>query len=90
VAQPETPCHESPKLAAPQARTDETVKQLAADLQKLAAARARTDEAVQRLTEAMHELRREVGALAHNVGFGLEELGGIVLPGVLDRDHGVP
>jgi hypothetical protein len=37
----------------------------------------------------MHELRREVGALAHNVGFGLEELGGIVLPGVLDRDHGV-
>jgi hypothetical protein len=90
-------------LAASQARTDATVmelgatvkelaaevKELGAAVKELAAAQARTDAAVARLTEAMQELRRSVGALSDNVGFGLEELAAIVLPGVLEREQGV-
>ncbi|MDY0000248.1 MAG: hypothetical protein RBU30_03020, partial [Polyangia bacterium] len=35
------------------------------------------------------ELRQTVGALSDNVGFGLEELASIVLPGVLAKEAGV-
>jgi hypothetical protein len=118
LGMPNEPIAESLReLAAAQARTDETVKQLAADLKQLAAdlkqlaaAQARTDETVKQLAAAqartdetvkqlatevkqlateMRTVRRELGALSDRVGYGLEELGGIVLPGVLEHDHGV-
>jgi hypothetical protein len=37
----------------------------------------------------MLEVRKALGALSDNVGFGLEELAAIVLPGVLEREAGV-
>ncbi|MDY0003182.1 MAG: hypothetical protein RBU30_17920 [Polyangia bacterium] len=77
------------ELATAQARTDASVrelaaevKELAADVKELAAAQARTDRNI----DAM---RREVGALSENVGFGLEELAAIVLPGVLLAEEGL-
>jgi hypothetical protein len=70
------------ELAAAQARTDATVKELAAEVKELAAAQARTDRSVA-------DLRKEVGKLSDNVGFGLEELAALVLPGALERDDGV-
>jgi hypothetical protein len=90
-------------LAAAQARTDATVKELAAaqartdaTVKELAAAQARTEAAIERLVEAqmrteagLLEVRKALGALSDNVGFGLEELAAIVLPGVLEREAGV-
>jgi outer membrane murein-binding lipoprotein Lpp len=104
LGMPSEPIVESLReLAAAQARTDETVKQLAtnlerlaAEVEQLAAAQARTDATVERLAAEVKQLatemravRRELGGLSDRVGFGLEELGGIVLPGVLEHDHGV-
>jgi hypothetical protein len=70
------------ELAAAQARTDASVKELAA-------AQARTEAAQTRTESSLLELRRAVGALSDNVGFGLEELAAIVLPGVLEREEGI-
>jgi hypothetical protein len=70
------------RLAEAQARTDATVQELAAEIKELAAAQTRTERAVL-------ELRQAVGSLSDNVGFSLEELAGIVLPAVLEREHGV-
>ncbi len=86
-------------LAAAQARTEATVRELAVEVKELAVAQARTDAAVRELavevkelSAAVHELAaaqartdRAVGALSDNVGFGLEDLAGIVVPDVLLR-----
>jgi hypothetical protein len=84
------------ELAAAQARTDATVKELAAEVKGLAAAQARTDATVKELAAAqartehsLLDLRRAVGSLSDNVGFGLEELATIVLPALLEQEEGI-
>jgi HAMP domain-containing protein len=81
------------ELAAAQARTDAEVKQLATEVKQLAtevkqlAAELRQQAATH--ASEMREVRRALGVLSDNVGFGLEELAAIVLPGVLERDEHV-
>ena len=80
------------RLAEAQARTEARVESLEegqrsmqAAIERLAEAQARTDRAVEKLTTGMTALRQEVGALSENVGFGLEGIARITLPGYLER-----
>lgn len=91
------------ELAQAQARTDTAVQQLAARVDQLAQAQARTDAAVQQLAtrvdqlaqaqtrteQALQQLATQVGALSDNVGYGLEDIARVVLPGYLKHRHGV-
>jgi hypothetical protein len=63
------------ELAQAQARTEE-------ELEKLAQAQTHTEE-------ALHSLAQQVGALSENIGFGLEDIGRVVLPGYLERHYRV-
>lgn len=90
-------------LFAAQARTDESIRELSAaqartdeSIKELSSAQARTDESIKELSAAqartdhnVHALRREVGALSDNVGYGLEELAALLLPEWLEREEGV-
>ncbi len=80
------------RLAEAQARTEARVESLEegqrsmqSAIERLAEAQARTDRAVEKLTTGMTALRQEVGALSENVGFGLEGIARITLPGYLER-----
>ncbi|MGC9400350.1 MAG: hypothetical protein ACP5HM_14605 [Anaerolineae bacterium] len=66
------------RLTEAQARTE-------ARVEELAQAQARTEHAVEKLTASVSALRQEVGALSENVGFGLEGIARITLPGYLER-----
>jgi molecular chaperone GrpE (heat shock protein) len=91
------------RLAEAQRRTEERVERLEAAVERLAEAQRRTEEQVaalviaqrrtekgmRQLTEGMDALRRQVGALSENVGFGLEGIARIVLPGYLERHLGM-
>ena len=77
------------RLAQAQARTEERVGRLEegqaamqAAIQELAQAQARTEE-------ALRELSRQVGALSENVGYGLEDIARVVLPGYLEFRYGL-
>ena len=77
------------RLAEAQARTEE-------ELERLAEAQRRTEEQLERLAkrmdqlaEAVDKLRVEVGRLSETVGFGLEDVARVVLPGWLHRHLGV-
>lgn len=69
-------------LAEAQTRTDERVGRLEAALEKLAEAQRRTEEAVRQLAQA-------VGRLSDTVGYGLEDVAKVVLPGYLERHLGI-
>ena len=91
------------RLAEAQARTEERLDRLEAAVERLAEAQARTEErvdrleaAVERLAEAqarteqaLQQLATQVGALSDNVGYGLEDIARVVLPGYLKQRHGV-
>jgi hypothetical protein len=77
------------ELAAAQRRTDASLAALAAEVKELAAELKELAAGQGDLRAGQRELRQAVGALSDNVGFGLEELAAIVLPGVLERDEGV-
>ena len=77
------------RLAEAQARTEER-------LNKLTEAQQRTEQrlnqlaaTVEKLAEAVDGLRQEVGKLSETVGFGLEDIARVVLPGWLYRHLGV-
>jgi len=70
------------ELAAAQSRTEER-------LEKLAEAQSRTEERLEKLIAALDSLRVEVGRLSDAVGFGLEDIARVVLPGWLHRSLGV-
>ena len=86
-------------LAEAQRRTEERLNRLEAVVAELAEAQRRTEEQVaslviaqrrtekglQELTQAVDALRKEVGGLSENIGFGLEGIARIVLPGYLER-----
>lgn len=70
------------KLAEAQRRTEERLNQLAE-------AQRRTEEKIEKLAEAVDALRREVGRLSETIGFGLEDIARVVLPGWLYRHLGI-
>jgi len=70
------------ELAQAQARTEERVDGLERAMERLAQAQARTEE-------ALRELSRQVGALSENVGYGLEDIARVVLPGYLEFRYGL-
>jgi len=72
-----------------QARTEAQVRELAqaqarteAQVRELAQAQARTEAAIR-------QLARQVGALSENIGYGLEDIARLVLPGYLERKYGL-
>jgi predicted nucleic acid-binding Zn-ribbon protein len=91
------------KLAQAQARTEERVGSLERAMEKLTQAQARTEERVGSLERAMGELARaqartevalrqlaqQVGALSENIGYGLEDIARLVLPGYLRWRYGL-
>ena len=70
------------KLAQAQAKTEERVGRLEDAVEKLAKAQARTEE-------ALANLAKEVGGLSTTIGFGLEDICRVVLPGYLERHYNV-
>ena len=66
------------ELAQAQRRTEQRVEELAQ-------AQCRTEEAVERLVGAQRELSVAVGKLSDNFGYGIEDIGRVVLPGYLER-----
>jgi chemotaxis protein histidine kinase CheA len=77
------------ELALAQARTEERVGGLERAMQELAQAQARTEEQITRLVEAQENLARQVGGLSDTIGFGLEDIAKVVLPGYLQRHFGI-
>ncbi len=72
------------------------VQELAQAQQELAEAQGRTEKRVEELAEAqgrteiqMQNLARSVGKLSDNIGFGLEDIARVVLPGYLERHLGI-
>jgi len=76
------------ELAQAQARTEQRLTHLEDVVEKLAQAQARTESAVQQLTSAVIGLRKEVGALAENIGLGLEEIAYTILPSYIEYAYG--
>jgi len=70
------------ELAQAQARTEERVGGLERAMQELAQAQARTEQQMGRLTQ-------QVGALSDSIGYGLEDIAKVVLPGYLQRHFGI-
>ena len=84
------------RLAQAQARTEERVGRLEEAVERLAQAQARTEEAVERLAQAQARTERavgnmakEIGGLSATIGFGLEDICRVVLPGYLERHYNV-
>ena len=70
------------QLAEAQRRTEERLNQLAE-------AQRRTEETVQKLSEAIRELSVQVGRLSDLIGFGLEDIARVMVPGWLERNMGI-
>ncbi|PLJ78592.1 hypothetical protein [Infirmifilum sp. SLHALR2] len=77
------------KLAEAQAKSEERLAALEARTGKLEDAVARLEIAVAKLAEGLDALRVEVGRLSETVGFGLEDIARVDLPGWLHRHLGV-
>ena len=69
--------------------TREEFDRLVSAVNRLAEAQRRTEETIAKLIQAVDTLRREVGRLSEVVGFGLEDIARVVLPGWLHRHLGV-
>jgi seryl-tRNA synthetase len=77
------------ELAQAQARTEQRVGGLERAMQELAQAQARTEQQIEKLVEAQQNLAQQVGRLSDTIGFGLEDIAKVVLPGYLQRHFGV-
>lgn len=77
------------ELAEAQRRTEERLNKLAERVDQLAEAQRKTEEKIEKLAEAVDALRKEVGRLSETVGFGLEDIARVVLPGWLYRHLGI-
>jgi hypothetical protein len=76
--------------------TREDFSELKSIVQELAQAQGRTEKRVEELAQAqkrtefqVQNLARSVGKLSDNVGFGLEDIARVVLPGYLERHLGI-
>jgi len=70
------------QLAEAQARTEQRLEALTVRVDQLVQAQARTEQALQ-------QLATQVGGLSENVGYGLEDIARLVLPGYLRHRYGV-
>ena len=77
------------ELAQAQARTEQRVGGLGQAMQELAQAQARTEQQIEKLVEAQENLARQVGGLSDSIGYGLEDIAKVVLPGYLYRHFGI-
>ena len=84
------------ELAEAQKRTEFAVSTLAERVTRLEVAMERVEGAVERLAEAqkrteerMGDLAKAVGGLSETVGFGIEDVARVVLPGWLERHERV-
>lgn len=80
------------ELAQAQARTEERVGRLENVVERLAQAQVRTEDRIGELAQAqrsteekLKDLATQVGKLSDNIGFGLEDVAKVVLPGYLER-----
>ena len=58
-------------------------------MEELAQAQVRTERAVEKLTRGIDGLRQEMGGLSRSVGYALENDAYRMLPGFLERAHGL-
>jgi uncharacterized phage infection (PIP) family protein YhgE len=77
------------QLAEAQRRTEERLNELTERVNQLTEAQRRTEKEIEKLTKGLESLRREVGGLAHTVGYRLEDEAIKALPELLKRDAGV-
>ncbi len=84
------------KLAEAQAKTEQKVGRLEESMAKLAEAQAKTEQKVDKLTEAQAKTEQSIKQLSINVhglgetiGFGLEDIARIVVPGYLERHENI-
>ena len=77
------------RLADAQKRTEEQVEKLSATVAGLVEAQVRTEVSITKLTEAMTEMRKGIAGLGETIGFGLEDIAHVVLPGWLERNQKV-
>ncbi len=84
------------QLAQAQARTEQQLEALTVRVDQLAQAQTRTEERltrleaiVERLADSVQQLATQLGALAENIGYGLEDIARLMLPGYLRQRYGV-
>ena len=84
------------KLAEAQKRSEERLTRLEETVAKLAEAQKRSEErltrlekAVEKLANSVNNLTREVGSLSATIGFGLEDIARVVVPGWLYRHESI-
>ncbi|MBE0479222.1 hypothetical protein IBX65_08960, partial [Candidatus Aerophobetes bacterium] len=77
------------RLSQAQAATEKRVGRLEKAMERLTQAQTRADQRMERLEKAVERLAREVGGLSATIGFGLEDIGRVVLPGYLERHYNV-
>ena len=77
------------ELAQAQRRTEERLNELSERVTQLTEAQRRTEKEIEKLTKGLDSLRKEVGGLAHTVGYRLEDEAMKALPELLKRDAGV-
>jgi len=77
------------KLAQAQTRTEERMGRVELAVEKLSQAQARTEIAMEKLAQAQTEMRKEIGGLGATIGFGLEDIARVVLPGYLERHYNI-
>ena len=70
------------ELAEAQRRTEER-------LNMLAEAQKKTEESLSRLSNTVRELAIQVGRLSDTIGFGLEDIARVMIPGWLERHLGI-
>ncbi|MGA9347657.1 MAG: hypothetical protein WBW48_02475 [Anaerolineae bacterium] len=70
------------ELVQAQARTEQRVGGLERAMQELAQAQVRTEQQMERLAQ-------QVGGLSDSIGYGLEDIAKVVLPGYLYRHFGI-
>ena len=77
------------ELAQAQARTEQRMGGLERAMLELAQAQARTEQQIEKLVQAQQDLARQVGSLSDNIGYELEDIAKVVLPGYLQRHFGL-
>ncbi|MHA1469561.1 MAG: hypothetical protein ACTSSP_03245 [Candidatus Asgardarchaeia archaeon] len=77
------------ELAEAQRRTEERLDRLSETVNKLAEAQRRTEEQINRLSKAVRNLSVSVARLSDTVGFGLEDIARVVVPGWLYRHESI-
>ncbi|MEM2072125.1 MAG: hypothetical protein QXD47_05140, partial [Candidatus Caldarchaeum sp.] len=67
----------------------EEVRSLREGQERLEESMARLQDAVTLLTHAQRDLAKQVGTLSETIGFGLEDIARVVVPGWLQRHEGI-